>query len=112
MPIIPQPRLMFNPEMTNGQRSSDPRAVLTSRTLLHKGLLMAARHSTRQSDQPKPQLATHAAMGQPSAIRGGLVPRTIFFPAGFLERIETQPGALVDLLTIALSSHLGKGGAQ
>ena len=48
---------------------------------------------------------------KPSTIRSGLVPRVIYFPEGFLARIEDRPGALVELLTIALNSHL-KGGAQ
>ena len=47
----------------------------------------------------------------PTSIRLGLVPRVVYFPEAFLARIETRPGALVELLTIALSAHL-KGGGQ
>lgn len=48
---------------------------------------------------------------KPSTIRNGLTARTIYFPTGFLERIETRPGALVELLTLALTAYT-KGGAQ
>lgn len=46
-----------------------------------------------------------------SAISPDLVPRTIYFPPKWLARIEAQgPGALIEVLTIALSSHQPKGG--
>ncbi len=45
-------------------------------------------------------------------IRFGLQPRTIYFPAGFLARVETRPGALVELLTTALAAYLQEGGGQ
>ncbi len=62
--------------------------------------------------QPRSPNAQPAAVpAQPSAIRRGLVPRVIYFPEGLLARIETRPGALVELLTMALAAHL-KGGAQ
>ncbi len=109
--ISPLVGLNLNPEMTNGQRSSDPRAVLTNRHPLWKGFFMAARDSIRVSHSTISQAVQHAAQGQPSAIRGGLVPRTIYFPTGFLSKVENEPGGLVALLTLALSAYT-KGGAQ
>lgn len=55
---------------------------------------------------PKGELPT----GRPRFISPDLVARTIYFPPAVLARIETRPGALVELLTILLSEHLQKGG--
>ena len=46
-----------------------------------------------------------------SAVSADLVPRTIYFPRKWLARVEAQgPGALIALLTVALSAHQSKGG--
>ncbi|MDZ4685029.1 MAG: hypothetical protein SH850_08055 [Planctomycetaceae bacterium] len=46
-------------------------------------------------------------------VREGLIPRTIFFPAGVLRRIEQgkPPGELIAVLTVLLSDWMAKGGA-
>ena len=63
-----------------------------------------------KSRTPRLNLDAHPA--PVSQIRSGLIPRVIYFPEGWLERIESRgPGSLVDLLTIALSEHQAKGGA-
>ncbi len=46
-----------------------------------------------------------------SAVSPDLVPRTIYFPPKWLARVEAQgPGALITLLTVALSAQESKGG--
>lgn len=46
-----------------------------------------------------------------SAVSPDLIPRTIYFPPKWLARIEARgPGALIELLTVALSDHRSKGG--
>ena len=63
--------------------------------------------------KPRSTNAQPAAVpDKPSAIRQGLVPRTIFFPEGFLRAVEREPGGLITVLTLALSAYAGKGGAQ
>ena len=48
---------------------------------------------------------------RPSGIRENLVPRTIYFPPGWLARIEARgPGALNELITLALTEFVSKGG--
>lgn len=47
---------------------------------------------------------------RPRFIRSGLEPREIYFPTGFLDRVESQPGGLIEFLTVAISRELQKGG--
>lgn len=49
---------------------------------------------------------------RPHFIRSGLEPREIYFPTGFLARVESQPGGLVEFLTLAISRHLQEGGGR
>lgn len=44
-------------------------------------------------------------------VRHGLQARTIYFPAGVLAQIDTRPGQLVEVLTLALSQFLVDGKA-
>lgn len=56
-------------------------------------------------------LASPAASGH-SGIRSQLVPRTIYFPSNWLAQIESQgPGALIEVMTLAISEFTTKGGA-
>lgn len=49
---------------------------------------------------------------RPPTVRSGLIPRVIYFPAGWLQRVESRgPGALIELLTVALSNTT-KGSVQ
>ncbi len=61
--------------------------------------------------QPTRWTLTDAAALRPSGIRQNLVPRTIYFPPGWLARIESRgPGALNELITLALAEFTSKGG--
>ncbi len=75
---------------------------------------MAMRNLTRKPpSRPRhPTRWTLAVPPQPAAIRAGLVPRVIYFPEGWLARIEDKPGALVEVITMALAAYQTKGGAQ
>lgn len=47
---------------------------------------------------------------RPCGIRENLVPRTIYFPPRWLERVEAcGPGALNELITLALTEFEKKG---
>lgn len=48
--------------------------------------------------------------GRSRFIRDGLEGRTIFLPKSFLERYDTRPGQLTELLTLSLSSYLQREG--
>lgn len=63
--------------------------------------------------QPAAAPVTEPTPEPQTPLYGDSEPRTIWFPTGFLQRIEKRPGALIEVLTLALSAYLAQqGGVQ